>query len=387
MAENWFTVHRTSLLPALSRVSDAVDGKSKIPILAHVLLQPDGESLRLRCTNLDLQIEAECEMTAHMIFPAIAMPVNRLSAILKELPESAEMTFGPGRMKDQVGISTGRSSFSLPSLPGSDFPEMGGRISEGWIDIDGAQLAEGLKKAAYAVNKADDRPYLCGFCLHGVEGGPGVILAATDGHYLVQIVLPDLGDVAFPPVENSYPHIILPPMGADPIRKLLDGAKHGARMAVTASKIAVAYDGVEIQSKLIDGTYPGYERLIPQRTERTIVIPREILASSVRRVAAMVDDSKNDGIRLKVIHDRLQIDMLTAEGGFASDAVQGEINVEDGFSIAHSAPRLEKTLSNIHAVDIEISLTDASTAAVLRPLGNAQELYLLTAMRPRFVAE
>lgn len=387
MAETWFTIHRSSLLPALSRVADAMDTKTKIPILAHVLLQPDGATLRLRCTNLDLQIEAECEMMADANFPAVALPVGRLSAILKEMPESAELAFGPGRLNDQVGIRSGRSNFSLPCLPGSDFPEMGGRIESGWVEIDGAKLAEALKKASYAVNKADDRPYLCGFCLHETEAGDGMIVAATDGHYLVQVKMPGACGVAFPPVENSYPHIILPPMGADPIRKLLDGAKHGARIAVSAAKIAVAYDGVEIQSKLIDAIYPKYEKLIPPRTDRIIVISRETFAASVRRVAAMVDDTKIDGIRLKVSGDQLQIDMLTAEGGFASDVVEGEINVPDGFVVAHSAPRLEKTLSNIHSVDIEISLTDAATAVVMRPLDGSPELYLLTAMRPRFTAE
>ncbi|WLR92152.1 DNA polymerase III subunit beta [Shinella zoogloeoides] len=387
MADAWFTIHRSSLLPALSRVSDAIDTKSKIPILAHVLLQPDGATLRLRCTNLDLQIEAECEMMDGANFPPVALPVSRLSAVLKEMPESAELIFGPGRMKDQVGIRSGRSSFSLPCLPGGDFPEMGGRIDGDWIEIDGAKLAEALKKAAYAVNKADDRAYLCGFCLHGTESGDGMIVAATDGHYLVQVKMPGSGAVAFPEVENSYPHIILPPMGADPIRKLLDGAKHGARIAVSAAKIAVAYDGVEIQSKLIDGTYPMYERVIPARTEQTIIVPREALASGVKRVAAMVDDAKNDGIRLKVASDGLHIDMLTAEGGFASDVVQGEINAPDGFIVAHSAPRLEKTLSGIQSVDIEISLTDETTAIVMRPLDGTPELYLLSAMRPRFVAE
>ncbi|WLR92912.1 DNA polymerase III subunit beta [Shinella zoogloeoides] len=387
MAETWFTIHRSSLLPALSRVSDAIDTKAKIPILTHVLLQPDGATLRLRCTNLDLQIEAECEMMDGASFPAVALPVSRLSAILKEMPESAELAFGPGRLKDQVGIRSGRSSFSLPCLPGADFPEMGSRIDGGWVEIDGARFAEALKKAAYAVNKADDRPYLCGFCLHETEDADGMVVAATDGHYLVQVKMPDARPVAFPPVENSYPHIILPPMGADPIRKLLDGAKHGARMAVSAAKIAVAYDGVEIQSKLIDAIYPKYEKLIPARTRQIIVIARETFAAGVRRVAAMVEDTKSDGIRLKVSAGQLQIDMLTAEGGFASDVVEGEINVPDGFVVAHSAPRLEKTLANIHSVDIEISLTDAATAVVMRPLDGSPELYLLTAMRPRFTVE
>lgn len=386
MAETWFTIHRASLLPALSRVSDAVDTRSKSPILAHVLLQGDGAMLRLRCTNLDLQIEAECEMASGAGFPAITLPVSRLSAILKELPESAEIAFGPGRLNDQVGVRSGRSSFSLPCLPGDAFPEMGKAGGETWFEIDGSKLSEALKKAAYAINKLDDRPYLCGFCLHGDKNGDGLVVAATDGHYLAQIGLPGAGAVSFPAIENSYPHVILPTFGAEPIRKLLDGAKR-ARIAVSREKISVAYDGVEIKTKLIDGIFPLYERVIPARTEQTIVIAKEAFASGVRRVAAMVDDAKNDGIRLRVERDGLRMDMLTAEGGFACDVVQGDIKVPEGFVVAHSAPRLEKTLAGIHAVDIELSLTDEMTAVVMRPLDGSPELYLLSAMRPRFVAE
>lgn len=387
MADTWFTIHRSSLMPALAQVAQAIDTKSKIPILSHVLFDADDATLRLRCTNLDLQIEAECEMMEEATFPALALPVARLAAILKELPESAELAFGPGRLKDQVGVRAGRSSFSLPCLPGADFPEMGGRIKAEWAEIDGAKLSEALKKAAYAINKIDDRPYLCGFCLHSDKAGDGIVVAATDGHYLAQVELPGAGKVPFPQVENSYPHIILPPMGADPIRKLLAEAKHGARIAVSSAKIAVAYDGVEIQSKLIDGTYPAYERVVPARTEQRIVLTRDALGSAVRRVAAMVNDPKNDGIRLKVTNEGLRLDMLTAEGGFASDVVQAEISAPEGFVVAHSAPRLEKTLSGIHAVDIEMSVTDETTAVVMRPLDGSPELYLLAAMRPRFVAE
>ena len=114
MAETWFTVHRSSLLPALSRVSAAVDTKSDIPILGHVLLDPTGALLRLRCTNLDLQIDAECELMDEARFTPFALPVSRLGSILKEMPESADLAFGPGRMQGQVGIRSSRSSFSLP---------------------------------------------------------------------------------------------------------------------------------------------------------------------------------------------------------------------------------------------------------------------------------
>lgn len=387
MSDIWFTIHRSSFMPALTHVGDAIDGKTKIPILSHVLLQPDGDTLHLRCTNLDLQIEATCEMMGAATFEPFALPVARLKDILRELPESAELAFGPGRQRDQVGLRSGKSRFSLPSMPGSDFPAMGGRMDGEWAEIDGARLSIALKKAAYAVNKADDRPYLCGLCLHATDGGDGMVVAATDGLYLAKIELPGSGSPAFPSVDNTYPHVILPPMGAEPIRKLLDGAKVGARMVVNRSKIAVAYDGVEIQSKLIEGVYPAYDRFIPARTDKTIVIARETLAASVRRVAAMVDDAKNDGIRLKVVADKLQIDMLTAEGGFASDVVQGEINAPDGFVVAHSAPRLERTLSGIQSADIELSLTDELTPVVMRPLDGSPELYLIVAMRPRFVAE
>ncbi|MBD9372075.1 DNA polymerase III subunit beta [Rhizobium sp. ARZ01] len=387
MRDAWFNIHRSALAPAFARVSAAVDHKSKIPILAHVLFEAGAGALRLRATDLDLQIDAECELMNLSDEASFAVPAKLLGDILRELPESAEIAFGPGRHRDQVGIRAGRSSFSIPVLPASDFPEMRGRVDLGWTEIDGARLSDALAKTSYALNKNDDRVYLTGYCLHADEAGSGMVVVATDGLSLARIELAGCGCPSFPPVRNTYPHIILPPAGAEPARKLLDGAKVGARIAITGEIFAVAYDGVEISSKLIDGIFPQYDMVIPERTDLTAVLPREAVAAAVKRVCAMVDDAKHDGVRLVAQGDTIKVDLMTALGGFAEDFVPGEIQVPNNFTIAHQATRLEKTLGAIRSVDVELMVRDASTALVIRPLGNNAETYVVSAMRPRQVAD
>lgn len=391
MPDNWFTIHRSALFPAFQHVSRAIEGKSDIPILSHVLVTAEADTLRLRGTNFDLQIEAECELMSIEETQAFALPASRLGDILRQLPESAEISFTAGRTRDQVGIRAGRSVFSVPFLAASDFPEMRGRVDLAWTEIDGAGLADAISKSSYAVNKGDiNRTYLTGLCLHADKAGTGMVMCGTDGLVLARIEIPGGGSPRFPKREGtngSYPHIIIPMRAAEALNKLLDGAKATAQMGLAETVAAVRFQGVEISTKLIDGIYPLYERVVPARTEQTVVVPHGAFAAAVKRVCSVMDDSQNDGIRLKVADGTLAIDLLTGLGSFAEDAVSAEINAPNGFTIAHSAAKLEKTLQIIRAADVELMLTDAATALVLRPLGNTAETFMVQPMRPRFVAE
>lgn len=387
MSSTWFTIHRSALMPGFSRVASAVDGKSDIPILTHVLFDARNGSLRLRGTDLDLQISADCEVAEIIKEVGFALPARRLSDLLRELPESSELSFGPGRSTDHVGIRTGRSTFSMPSLPLSDFPEMRGRGDLSFFDIDGARLSDALARTAYALNKNDDRMYLTGFCLHADADATGIVVTATDGLSFANIRLPGSGSPVFPEKRNTYRHVIVPAFGVEPIRKLLDGAKTGAKLAVTDEVLAASYDGVEITTKLIDGIFPAYEAAIPPRSDKAIVAPRDVLTAAVRRVAAVIDDGKNDGLRLRVREGSLEIDILTAQSGFASDVVPCEHTAPAGFQISHNGIRLEKTLGALRSADVELMVTSADMPIVIRPLGSTTETFVLSAMRPRFVAE
>ena len=321
---------------------------------------------------------------------SIALPAERLSDILRQLPESAEVHFEKGRMSHQVAIRAGRSAFNLSYLPAIDMPDMTPRQGFDWTEINGAALAEAIAKVSYAVSKIEHRPFLKGLCLRGGEGDVGMEVCCLDGLSLARIRLPDAGSPVFPARNGAYPHILLPMNTAAAIQKLLDDAKRPAELATTETMAAVRFDGIEIRTKLLDFLYPIYEDAIPPRTDMTIVVSREALLGAVKRVCAvginMTGQKHRDGVRMKVVEGQIRVDLLNEEGGYAQDFVAAEITAPEGFTIACDAALFERTMSAIKATDIELVVTDAEKAFRIEPIGRSNEMHLLMPLKPRFAA-
>ncbi|TCM56182.1 DNA polymerase III beta subunit [Rhizobium sp. PP-F2F-G48] len=390
MAEEIFSVHRTQIFAAMQHVSRAVSGRDTIPILSHVLLTAEGEKLRIRGTNLDLQIEAECEALHVASETAIAIPAARLGDILRQLPESADVHFEKGRLNHQVAIRAGRSVFNISYLPATDMPDMAPRQGFQWTEVNGAAVAEAITKSSYAVSKLKDRPSLEGLCMRSGDGDSGIEICCLDGLALARIRLPDAGSPVFPARSDSYPHIILPMNTVVAVQKLFDDAKRPAEMATTESMASFRFDGVEIRSKLLDYIYPLYEKAIPPRTETTLVVSREVLLGAVKRVCAvginMTGQKHRDGIRMKVQGGQIRVDLLNEEGGYAEDYVPAAITAPEGFTIACDAALFERTMSAIKATDVELVVTDAERAFRVEPVGRTNETHILMPLKPRFAA-
>ncbi|KQY71324.1 hypothetical protein ASD52_06465 [Ensifer sp. Root142] len=386
MADVWFTIHRSNLHQAFARVMGAIEVRNTIPILSHVLLEPTGDSILLRGSNLDLQIDAECEAISIVEPIPFTIPAARFKDILATLPESAEISFGPGRSKDSITISTGHSRLSVPFLPAHDFPVIPTKAALSWTPISGKPLADAIEKASFALNKNDDRVYLTGYCLHGEKGGDGLVVATTDGLSLAKVTAATGGCPAFPAVGVTFPHIIVPPRAADSIRKLLEGAVQGASIAATDAILAVRFDGVTITSKLIDGKYPEYDRVIPAPAGATIGVKLDALSSSIRRVCVMIDDASRDALFIRTLDGLVNVDLVGRDGGAAHDAFSGEIDAPEDLEISLNGEQLKKMLASIDSSDIVIHTTADGARIIVRPVGIPGETYLLSTMKPRFSA-
>lgn len=387
MADAWFTIHRSNLHQAFAHVMGAIEVRNTIPILSHVLLEPAGDSVLLRGSNLDLQIDAECEAISVTEAIPFAIPAEKFRAILSTLPESAEIAFGPGRSKDSITVSAGHFRSSLPFLPSADFPLIKTKAELEWTPINGKPLAEALDKATFALTKAKDRPYLQGYCLHAERGGEGIVVAATDGISLARVAAATGACPVLPmPRDGSFPHIILPPRAAESIRKLLAETSKDCSIAVNDILIAVAFDGVTITSKLIDAIYPQYEKVIPRETDQRLGLKVETLSASIKRVCVMIDDDKKDALFLRVRNGLINFDLASTDGGSAHDAFSGEIEVEDGFEISLNGLRVSKMLPSITSPDVNFFVTEEKRI-VVRPVGAPGELYLLSPMKPQFGRE
>ncbi|OCP05023.1 MULTISPECIES: DNA polymerase III subunit beta [unclassified Ensifer] len=387
MAEIWFTLHRSTLHQALSRVMGAIDVRNTIPILSHVLLEPIGEAVLLRGSNLDLQIDAECEAIAIKEPIPFAIPADKFKEILASLPENAEVSFGPGRSKDSIAISAGNSRLSIPFLPANDFPAIPIKAELGWTEIAGKPLAAALDKASFPLKKVDDRPWITGYCIHAEKGGDGMVVATTDGLSLARISAPTGACPALPTHNHSaYPHIILPPRAAESVRKLLDASTQGALIAATDFILAVKFDGVTITAKLIDGTYPEYEQVIPVPGTSRLGVKTETLSASIKRVCIMIDDASVDALYIRTRDGRITVDMVGRDGGAAHESMSGEIDGPQDLEICLNGEQLKKMLANVTSPEIDLYAIPDAKRVLARPIGAPGETYVLSIMKPRFSA-
>ncbi|MQW24259.1 DNA polymerase III subunit beta [Sinorhizobium meliloti] len=386
MAAVWFSIHRSNLHQAFSCVMGAIEVRNTIAILSHVLFEPAADTIRLRGSNLDMQIDAECEAISVDEEIPFAIPADKFKAILSTLPESAEISFGPGRSKDSITISAGHFRSSVPFLPAADFPLITSKEALEWTSIVGAPLSQALDKAGYALPKTNDRPYLTGFCLHGERGGDGIVVAATDGLSLARVAAATGACPALPSPRNSFPHVILPSRAADSIRKLLDGAGQGCAISVTDAQLAVRLDGVTITTKLIDGIYPEYERVIPPQGDQRIGMKTDNLSASIKRVCVMIDDAKRDALFLRIRDGLVNVDLASLDGGSAHDAISAEIEAPEGLEVSLNGLQVAKTLASISSPQVDFYITPEKRI-VVRPIGAPGETYVLSPMVPRFGVE
>lgn len=385
----WFTVHQSALQQAFTSVIGAVESKKDIPILSHVFFEVTGETLLLRGTNLDLQIDAECETLKVEEEMRFALPADRLKGIMSNLPENAEVSFGPGRASDQVMVYAGAAKLSVSFLPADDFPVLP-EVEGEWTDINGAALAQALAKVQHAIDKSDSsRIYLTGFCLHRPDDGDGIVVAGTDGKNLARVATASGGCPDFPEMRDSFPHIILPVRSAESIRKLADGATKDCRVRCGRSRISVTHAGVTVTSKLIDGTYPPYWRVIPETGSDRLNLKLEALSASIRRINVMIDDAGADAMRVKAGGGVIDLDMVGIRGSFAHDRLPAVTEVPAGFEIGLNGAQLQKMLAAISGseIDIFVVVGDDKSPILVKPVGASNETYVLVPMRPRLTPE
>jgi DNA polymerase-3 subunit beta len=385
MADVWFRAHHADFRRALAMIMGAVDFNSTIPILGHILFSIEGDVLTLRASNLDLQVDAECEIFESAERATFCLPGDRLKALSSSLPENGEIVFGSGRFKDQVSIRSGKASLSIPFLPGEDFPSIGNPGGADWYDVDGNELAQGLGKSSFAYNRRDDRAYLAGLCLHAreIDGRQILTLVATDGISLARVYCPSTPEPRLPERRHSYPHVILPPKTVESLRKMFEGAQRGCSVATTDALLFARRDGVTMISKLIDGTYPGYEGVIPKGRDQYVEAVTADITAAVRRVSIVIDDQKHDAMRVVITQTGIKLDLIGETGGIAVEEVECSVSAPVDFEVGINGAQLLKLMANISSERVRMYFTDAVTPVLVVPVGSETEVFVLQVMRYR----
>lgn len=373
MADPYFRVHRSQLLPALDAVAEAFDPRAQIPILANVLLRPDGQDLRMSATDLAVEIQTSCEILHGGSGDALTLSGADLREIVRKLPETAEIEFAPGAFAGQVRIQSGRSRFLLLSLPETDFPTLADKIRGVSFDVDMAPLTAAMGKVTYAVRHDETRPYLSGVYLHPHADGVSLAVVGCDGHNLAvnRVDAQELQD---------FQGVIVPIKAIKSMAKLFGDKKVKARLTISEAMIKAETDGIVFITKLIDGTYPDYIRIIPQNNEKRAISAVDAFSAALSRVCLVANDLSKDTVRLRFDGNGMNLMLATQEGEEAAEDIGAEYD-DEKIEIGFNGKYLINMLQSIPSKDVAIWMLDGGSPAIFKPTVESDDLYLLMPKR------
>jgi DNA polymerase-3 subunit beta len=366
------TIERATLLKGLSHVQSVVERRNTIPILSNVLIEATAEgSLKLMATDLDLQINES--VPAAVDTPgATTVSAHTLFDIARKLPEGSQVQLAAAEGK--MTIVAGRARFQLGTLPRDDFPV----IAEGELPVQFELPAETLKqiidKTRFAISTEETRYYLNGIFWHVADDGQPVLkAAATDGHRLARVTLPR------PDGAEGMPDIIIPRKCVAELRKLLDEIDGSVGVSLSSSKIRFDMGQALLTSKLIDGTFPDYSRVIPTGNDKILRIDPRSFEEGVDRVSTIATE-KTRAVKMTLDRDKITLSVTSPENGTAAEEVPGDYAAL-GFDIGFNSRYLLDILGQIEGDMVEVHLADASAPTLIRENDKSPALYVLMPMR------
>ena len=366
-------IERATLLKCLGHVQSVVERRNTIPILSNVLIEAGADnSIRMMATDLDLQINETVEAQVETA-GAVTVAAHTLFDIARKLPEGSQVSLTASDGKMQVVAA--RSRFNLSTLPRDDFPV----IAEGDLptrfELPSATLRQIIDKTRFAISTEETRYYLNGIFIHVAdENGSSVMkAAATDGHRLARVT------VARPDGADGMPDIIIPRKCVAELRKLLDEVEGTVEVSLSATKIRFGLGTAVLTSKLIDGTFPDYSRVIPTGNDKMLRIDPSSLMEGVDRVATIASE-KTRAVKMALDKDKITLSVTSPENGTASEEVSAEYG-SDPFEIGFNARYLMDILGQVEGDMVEVHLADAAAPTLIRENDKSAALYVLMPMR------
>ena len=363
------TIERAILLKSLGHVQSVVERRNTIPILSNVLIEAreDG-SIRLMATDLDLQVDESVPATVTQP-GATTVSAHTLFDIVRKLPEGSqvELTAAEGKMQ----VVAGRSRFNLSTLPRDDFPV----IAEGDLptrfELPAATLRQIIEKTRFAISTEETRYYLMGIFLHVVE--EQLRAAATDGHRLARVT------VARPEGAEGMPDVIIPRKAVAELYRLLEELEGTVEISLSPTKVRFGLGSAVLTSKLIDGTFPDYNRVIPTANDKLLKLDPMSFSAGVDRVATIASE-KTRAVKISLDRDRVTLSVTSPENGLATEELAADYGA-DGLEIGFNARYLLDILGEIDGDTVEVHLADAAAPTLLRENDKSNALYVLMPMR------
>ena len=366
------SIERSAFLRCLSHVQSVVERRNTIPILSNVLLDASQGQLALIATDLDIEIVEKAE--AKVASPgAVTAPAHMLYDIVRKLPEGALLQIEHTGEDPRIALSAGRSRFQLASLPRDEFPAMPAVELPYQFALPSDALKRLIDRTRFAISLEETRYYLNGIYIHPLADKKILRAVATDGHRLAR------AELALPKGAETMPGIILPRKTVQEVRKLIEDDDGIVEVALSESKIRFEIGGIVLTSKLIDGTFPDYERVIPAGAGQTLTFDGSQLKSAVDRVSA-VSTERSRAVKLSLDNERLTLTVNNPDSGSATEEM---VIAYDGtpIEIGFNAKYLLDIMDQLKGPEARMIASDAQSPTIIRDAADEGVLYVLMPMR------
>ena len=368
------SVERGVLLKAVSQAQSVVERRNTIPILANVLIEAEGSDVTFRATDLDIEVvdkaPAQVERSG-----ATTVSATTLHEIVRKLPDGALVTLTSDAAAGRLTVEAGRSNFSLATLPKEDFPVMASSEYASNFSAPSQMLRRLFDKSKFAISTEETRYYLNGVYMHVADGdgGPSLRCVATDGHRLARI------DADLPGGAADMPGVIVPRKTVGELRKLLDDDDTQIAVSVSETKVRFATEHITLTSKVIDGTFPDYARVIPTGNTRKLEVDASDFAQAVDRVAT-VSSERSRAVKMQLDEDRLVLSVNAPDSGAAEEELAvayGDERLEIGFN----AKYLLEIASQVDRENAVFLFNTSGDPTLMREGNDLSAVYVVMPMR------
>ncbi len=370
------TIERSLLLKALGHVQSVVEKRNTIPILSNVKLVAENNQLALTATDMDIAITEKIAANVSEA-GALTVPAHTFYDIIRKLPDGSQIELsGDSDDTGRLNILAPNCKFALPCLPVAEFPVMDAGSLPNQFEVTPAELIALIDKTRFAISTEETRYYLNGIYLHATEFDGNTVLkaVATDGHRLGCI------QVDAPAGAESIPGVIVPRKTVIEVRKLLDGVEDNVKVALSENKISFTIgDDAILLSKLIDGTFPDYEKVIPQYNKNMMKVDRNTLAQAVDRVST-ISSERSRAVKITLSNNLLTLSANNEDSGTAKEEIAVDYDGKD-IEIGFNSRYLLEILSGLEDSNAEFAFADGAAPAVVKDPATEGALFVIMPMR------
>ena len=367
------TIEREVLLKSLSRLQSIVEKRNTIPILSNIKLEATKSGLHLTATDMDL-VASESIAASTESEGALTIPAATFYDIVRKLPEGAKISLDTDGAASQLIVESGSSKFSLSFLPAEDFPVMSeGNMSHSFT-LPREECLTLLEKSRFAMSTEETRYYLNGVYIHTSEDGEALLKAvATDGHRLARI------QTALPVGAAGMPGIIIPRKAVNELKKLLEEHEDEIQISLSETKIRFSSGNIIILSKLVDGTFPDYGRVIPESNDKIMEVNAKTLTQAVDRVSTISTD-KTRGIKFELSQGKLVLSAQSPDSGSAVEELDVTYSAEP-MEIGFNSRYVLEMMSQLEGDTAQFLLSDTNSPALVTDPSDVGSLYVIMPMR------